>query len=225
VDWKTMVAAVVPASITAIGSACVLIRTKRIDADTHRADRDQERRLDYEQRVWQAKSDILKTLISACRSVKRQAQQHQDEKLSRATTIRALDLFRDKIGEDGISEITAYAAEPVREAVDELLELINTQLRAYSDPLLTLRTVGNELRQLGDEIAAASGESHANVAPGRLETAPQRASLYFQRIEALNIIGGTSDLDVDGVVALCDRVIDVARNDLRGEYGVPKPAA
>lgn len=201
-----MVAAVVPASITAIGSAWVLIRTKRIDADTHRADHDHERRLDYEQRVWQAKSDILKTLISACRSVKRQAQQHQDEKLSRATTIRALDLFRDKIGEDGISEITAYAAEPVREAVDELLELIDTQVRAYSDPLLTLRKVGHELQQLGDDV-------------GLIETAPQRASLQFQRIDALKIIGGTSDLDVDGVVALCDRVIDVARNDLRGEYG------
>ena len=203
-----MVAAVVPASITAIGSAWVLIRTKRIDADTHGADRDHERRLDYEQRVWQAKSDILKTLISACRSVKRQAQQYQDEKLSRATTIRALDLFRDTIGEDGISEITAYAAEPVREAVDELLELINTQVRAHSDPLLTLRIVGNELHQLGDDVT-----------PGRMETAPQRARLYFQRSDALKIIGDTSDLDVDGVVALCDRVIDVARNDLRGEYG------
>jgi len=201
-----MVAAVVPASITAIGSAWVLIRTKRIDADTHGADRDHERRLDYEQRVWQAKSDILKTLISACRSVKRQAQQYQDEKLSRATTIRALDLFRDTIGEDGISEITAYAAEPVREAVEELLELINTQVRAHSDPLLTLLKVGIELRQLGDDVA-------------RMETAPQRARLHFQRSDALKIIGDTSDLDVDGVVVLCDRVIDVARNDLRAEYG------
>jgi hypothetical protein len=43
--------------------------------------------------------------------------------------------------------------------------------------------------------------------------------LHFERSDALKIIGGTSDLDVDGVVALCDRVIDVARNDLRGEYG------
>ena len=44
---------------------------------------------------------------------------------------------------------------------------------------------------------------------------PRTAS---RRQQALSDIGGKSDLDVDKVIALCDRVTDVARKDLQGRY-------
>ena len=45
----------------------------------------------------------------------------------------------------------------------------------------------------------------------------QRADLLRQRGQALDDIGGESDLDVDRVIALCDRAIDAAGRDLKGE--------
>lgn len=38
-------------------------------------------------------------------------------------------------------------------------------------------------------------------------------------VGCLDMIGTRSDLDVDGVIALCDKVIDAAWLDLRGRYG------
>ena len=88
-----------------------------IDAKSKRADRQHERALEYEKRAWQAKSEALARLISACRFVKFRARltgaENTDENDRRAATIRALDLFKGRVGdEDGISEVYAYAAEP-----------------------------------------------------------------------------------------------------------------
>src|ERR1700682_6044980 len=131
-NWMTLLATIVVPTVSVVSTATVAIWNKRIDANTKREDRDHERALDYEQRVWQAKNDTLKRLISACRFVKWRAQltgaENTDENYRRAATIRALDQFRERIGdEDGISEITAYAAEPVRKALDEVLEEVNVQ--------------------------------------------------------------------------------------------------
>ena len=50
------------------------------------------------------------------------------------------------------------------------------------------------------------------------EPLQQYADLLRQRGQALDAIGRESDLDVDGVVALCDRVIEVAKKDQKGQY-------
>jgi hypothetical protein len=192
-----------------------------VAANTRREDRQHERALDYENWARQAKSDALMRLISACRFVKWQAQltgaENTDENYRRAATIRALDLFREKIGgEDGISEITAYAAEPVREALDEMLEAINAQRRQHIGPLWQLQLVGRQLDAAIKEepLKDASGAPVADVQ----QLLQQRASLLRSRQIALDHIGDKSDLDVDGVIALCDRAIDVAQKDLKGRY-------
>jgi hypothetical protein len=199
-----------------IVTQAVNARNKRIDADTKREDRQHERALDYEKRVWQAKNDLLTRLISACRFVKWQAQltgaENTDENHRRAATIRALDQFRGRIGhEAGISEITAYAAEPVRKALDELLEEVNEQRRQHMSALLTLRRVGTRLD-------AAIKEPLTDDSGAPVADAQQRVHLDSQREQALGDIGGSSDLDVDRVIALCDRVVDDARKDLQGRY-------
>ena len=192
---------------------------KRIDAKAKREDRQHERALDYEQRVWQAKSDALKRLISVCRFVKVQAQlagaDNTDENHRRAVTIRALDQFRERIGgEDGISEITAYAAEPVRKALDEMLEVVAVQQRQHNGALSELRRVGTQWLALGNEpLIDASGAS-IGEAQQQLQ---RRIDLGHERRQAPDHIGTRSDLDVDRVVTLCDRVIDVARKDLQGD--------
>ncbi|MGZ4585559.1 MAG: hypothetical protein ACXVYI_14660 [Mycobacterium sp.] len=177
---------------------------KHIDARIKQADRRHERASDYENWARQAKGDALKRLISACRFVKWRPDlwrpENPDENYRRGATIRALDLFRDKIGgEDGISEIEAYAAEPVRKGLDDLLKLIDLQRREHNDQLKELGGIGS---QLDADLPQA-----------------QRDDLWRQRREALEAIGGRSVLDVDrDVIALCDRVIAAARNDLHVDY-------
>jgi hypothetical protein len=205
--WGIVITAVTTVTGTlgaVIITAVFNLRTKHIDADIKQADRRHERALDYEKWARQAKSDALTRLISACRFIKWRPDQwrpeNPDENYRRGATIRALDQFRDKIGgEDGISEITVYAAEPVRDALDEVLQLISVQRREHKDQL-------SELGRIGRQLAADPPET-------------QRDDLWRQRREALEAIGRNSGLDVDRVViALCDRVIDVARNDLEGRY-------
>jgi hypothetical protein len=177
---------------------------KYIDARIKRDDRQHERAFDYEKWARQAKHDALTRLISACRFVKWRpdlwAPENPDENYRRGATIRALDLFRDKIGgEDGISEITVYAAKPVLEALDEVLKLINVQRREHKDRLSGLGLIGKQLD------AALPQE--------------QRDDLWRQRREALEAIGHNSGLDVDReVIALCDRVIDAAKKDQHVDY-------
>jgi hypothetical protein len=151
--------------------------------------------LDYEKWARQANSDALMRLMYACRFVKWRPE-NPDGDYRRGATIRALDLFSERMGgEDGISEITAYAAEPVRKALDEVLELIDVQRRAHKDQLEALGRIGRQL-----------------------DAEPQRDDLWRQRREALEAIGRESHLDVDRVLTLCDQVIDVARKDLQGRY-------
>jgi hypothetical protein len=140
-----------------------------------------------------------------------------NESYRRAATIRALDQFRDKIGgEDGVSEITAYAAKPLRDALDEMLEEINVQRREHLMPDLML------LRQVGTRLDAVMKEPLKDDSGGPVadwqELVQQRAYLEGQRRQALDAIGSSSDLDVDSVIVLCDRLADAARSDLQGRY-------
>jgi hypothetical protein len=75
--WQSILTATVPVGGTlggVVATQLFNLRKTRIDADTKRQDRQHERAFDYEQRVWQAKNDALKRLISACRFVKLRAQ-------------------------------------------------------------------------------------------------------------------------------------------------------
>jgi hypothetical protein len=189
---------------------------KRIDASSKREDRQHERGMAYEERVWQAKHDILTRLISACRFVKWRAAESTDENFRRGATIRALDLFRERIGgEDGISEITVYAAKPVCTALDELLNEVNVQQDKHAGPLSNLGDIGTRWDAVSKELRGAVSDGSG----GRMtEILVRRADLYDQRNRALDELGAESDLDVDKVIALCDRVIDVARQDLQSRY-------
>jgi hypothetical protein len=54
----------------------------------------------------------------------------------RTVTIRALHEFRDKLGDEkGIGELLTYAGDPVRQAVDIMLDEIDAQRRPHTLPL------------------------------------------------------------------------------------------
>ena len=78
------------------------------------------------------------------------------------------------------------------------------------------------LRRIGKQTDAARSEYDLGgpgpIDPEVQQQLQQRAQLEFQRRQALDAIGRKSDLYVESVVALCDRVIDVARKDLQGRY-------
>jgi hypothetical protein len=196
---------------------------KCVDTRIKRGDRQHERASAYEERVWEAKSEALKRLISACRFVKLQAQPvDSDERIPdkaarrRGVTIRALDLFKGRVGdEDGISEVTAYAAQPVRAGLEEVLEVVDVQLRTHRDQLARLRIIGTQLR--GVVRQPVTDDSGSELAQAT-QFFQQHADLWRERGEVLDAIGAASALDVSDVIALCDQVIDAASKDLRGGY-------
>jgi hypothetical protein len=190
---------------------------QRIDARTRQADRRHERALDYEKRAWEAKNDALKSLISGCRYVKRRAEieENAGDIIGRAVTIRALDLFRERIGgEDGISEVTAYAAEPVRQALDEMLKEVDAQHRKHSEHLRKLESVGTRW----DALFRQPETDESSTELPQIQRLEQLASLRSERKQALEAIGRTSGLEVDEVIALCDKVIDAAGKDVKVGY-------
>jgi hypothetical protein len=149
----TLVPTIVVPSVSVIATATVAVWSKLIDASTKREDREHEIALEVEKRFGQDKINALKTLIAATQHVKWQAQltgaPNTDEAHRRAVTIRALHEFRTKFGgEDGIAELLAYAANPVRDAVEALLAEVNQQRRLHLLWLMQLQNIEQGLATL-----------------------------------------------------------------------------
>jgi hypothetical protein len=215
--WEVVVPVV---SVVVTGG--VAVWSKIIDARSRQEDRLNARAIDYEGRVWQAKNDALRGLITACRYVKSEAQRkrwytHDDELHhldQRALTVRAVHRFKARIGgEDGISEITALAAQPVRDALDEMLALSNAQLQKH---LLHLSI----LDRLDPRVEAAQKQISGDHSDGidALNDLHELGVLVSRQETALETIAQTADIDIESVIKLCDRTIDVARQDLQGRY-------
>lgn len=210
-------AAVPIASVAA--SAWVAIKTKLIDSATRNADRQHEGKLAYEQRAWDLKNTALATLIGACYQVLLQAQLSESVEITarRARVVRAMDSFRDRIGgEDGvIGQLLAYAADPVRQAVDDLLDKIEAERDQHLMELYIL-----------SRLEPGREEVRAELRPGHLPDGPAVMSIdVLERLTNLNdaisrqtsSIGDRSRLDIEDVVAQCNRVIDTARDDLHAK--------
>jgi hypothetical protein len=160
-------------------------------------------------------------LISACRSIKRwtaiyESQPNpEDVEYNRINLAQALRNFSNEIGgEEGISEITAYAAEPVRNNLDEMLNQIEAQLRPVRVPLLMLRAAELQLKHLKTHTPREA-EDFADAGAKRREEIEENEA---RKSKARAAIATLAELDVAKVATLCDRIIDVARQDLQGRY-------
>jgi hypothetical protein len=201
-----------------LSTAAVAIWTKRIDARTKRDDRAHELVLDYEKRAGGDKKAVLKSLISATLHLKRGAEGLVGADVSpsdrRAEAIRQLYEFRTRLGlDDGVAELMIYAAEPVRDLTESILDEWDRQFREHGYSLAQLDTCKKHLVQAAVDAPPIDGQS---VVEGQ-----QRwTELKNEETTWLKKLGDESRLDVDSLLALCERTLKAAHKDLRGGYGV-----
>jgi hypothetical protein len=203
------------ASVTS--TAAVAIWTKRIDARTKKEERDHALVLDYEKRAGEDKKAALKCLISATLHLKRGAEQlagtEQSLSQRRAEAIRQLYEFRIRMGmDDGIAELMIYAAEPVRDLTELMLDEWDRQFREHGYSLAQLDACKRRLVQTAGDIAPT--EEQALYAERQWCELKEEEGLWLKRL------GDESELDVEALVALCNRILKAAHKDLRGGYGV-----
>ena len=189
-----------------VSTATVAIWTKRIDARAKEADRAHALLLDFEKRAGEEKKAALKTLLAATMHIRRGAEPlagaGQTEDQRRAEAIEELYEFRARLGLDaGVAEVLIYAAEPVGQLTELLLDEWDRQFREHGYSLAQLDACKQQLLETVD------GER-------RWTDLKDEEGLWLKRL------GEASTLDVDGLLDLCNRTVAAARKDLRGGYGV-----
>jgi hypothetical protein len=199
-----------------------LDQTKRIDARTKREDRDAALVLDYEKRAGEDKKTVLKRLISATLYLQRGAEPLAGTEVTeesicrrRAEATRELYEFRARLGlDDGVAELMIYAAEPVRDLTELILDEWDRQFREHGYSLTQLDACKEQLQTAVD---VPQNNDEAMIERKRTWTALKDEEASF-----LKELGDGSDLDVDALVVLCHRLLKAARTDLRGGHGIEK---
>jgi hypothetical protein len=165
---------------------------------------------------------VLKRLISATHYLRRGAEplagtEVTEESTSRrrAEAIRELYEFRARLGlDDGVAELMIYAAEPVRDLTELILDEWDRQFREHGYSLTQLDTCKEKLQTAIDVPQ--------NSAEAMIERKREWTALKDEEASFLKELGDESDLDVDALVVLCNRVLKAAHTDLRGGYGIEK---
>ncbi|MHA7649638.1 hypothetical protein ACX9NE_07735 [Mycobacterium sp. ML4] len=219
-SWTTLLTTTLVPVASVLSTATVAVWTKRIDARTKREDRAHALVLEYEKRAGEDKKAVLKRLISAVLHLKRGAEplagtQATEESISRrrAAATRELYEFRARLGlDDGVAELMIYAAEPVRDLTELILDEWDRQFREHGYSLTQLDACKEQLQNAVD------------VPPNSDEAMSERKrkwiALQDEEASFLKELGDESDLDVDALVVLCNRVLKAAHTDLRGGYGI-----
>lgn len=203
-----------------VSTATVAIWTKRLDNKSKREERMHALTLDYEKRAGEDKKAALKNLISATLHLKRGAERRAGTEVTEETAsqrridaLRELYEFRGRLGlDDGIAELMIYASGPVRELTELVLDEWERQFREHGYSLSQLDACKRQLVKTAadappDDLAILSGEE-------------KWCALKEEENQWLRRLGDDSDLDVDALVDLCDRVLKAAHKDLRGGYGL-----
>lgn len=220
-NWMTLIGNALVPLASVISSATVAIWTKRIDARNKAEDRLHERVLDFEKRAADDKKAVLKSLISAIMYIKRAARYEgagtAEEVAShrRAEAVRELYDFRMRLGlDDGVAELLVYAAPPVRDLVNLLLDQWDRQFREHGYSLTQLDSCKRQLAQT--TACAAPADDPTVYYEGELKWSELRKveTVWLERL------GRETDLDLDELLDLCDRTLEAAHKDLRGGYGL-----
>jgi|GEM_PF-4077394 len=221
-SWETLLATTLVPVASVLSTATVAVWTKRIDAKTKREDRDHALVLDYEKRAGDDKKAVLKRLISATLYLKRGAEplagaEITEESTSRrrAAGTRELYEFRARLGlDDGVAELMIYAAEPVRDLTELILDEWDRQFREHGYSLTQLDACKEQLQ------TAVDVPQNNNAA--MIERKRKWTALKDEEASFLKELGDRSNLDVDALVVLCDRLLKAAHTDLRGGHGLEK---
>ncbi|OBI72804.1 hypothetical protein A5663_07625 [Mycobacterium sp. E740] len=216
-SWATTVTSTLVPFASVTSTAAVAIWTKRIDARTKREERDHALVLDYEKRAGEDKKAALKCLISATLHLKRGAEElagtEQSVSQRRAEAIRQLYEFRVRLGmDDGIAELMIYAAEPVRDLTELMLDEWDRQFREHGYSLAQLDACKRRLVQTAGDVAPTEEQA--------IYAERQWCELKEEEASWLKRLGDESEIDVEALVDLCKRILKAAHKDLRGGYGV-----
>lgn len=219
-SWATMVSATLVPFASVVSTAAVAIWTKRIDAKTKKEERDHALVLDYEKRAGEDKKTALKRLISATLHLKRGAEQlagseatEQSLSQRRAEAIRQLYEFRVRLGmDDGIAELMMYAAEPVRDLTEVVLDEWDRQFREHGYSLAQLDACKRRLVQTAGDVPPTDEQA--------IFAERKWAELKEEEGQWLKRLGDEADIDVEALVELCKTILKAAHKDLRGGYGV-----
>jgi hypothetical protein len=133
-----------------------------------------------------------------------------------------MQTFHDKLGDDGIGQIWSYTSEPVRLAVDALLDVVDNHLEEHHLRLHELKGIEESRPEVMKALFDSIEWSDEGGPAADREAMEKSASSVECELELLDAIAERSDLDVSGLIALCDKVIDVARDDLQGRSGTKK---
>lgn len=221
-SWQALLSTTLVPVASVLSTATVAVWTKRIDARTKREDREHALVLDYEKRAGEEKKAVLKRLISATLYLKRGAEplagtEVTEESVSRrrAGAIRELYEFRARLGlDDGVAELMIYAAEPVRDLTELILDEWDRQFREHGYSLTQLDACKEQLQ--------TAVETPQNNDEAMTEGKRKWTALKDEEAAFLKDLGDESDLDVDALVELCNRLLNAAHTDLRGGYGIEK---
>ncbi|MDT7569777.1 MAG: hypothetical protein QOG76_8401 [Pseudonocardiales bacterium] len=221
-SWETLLSTALVPVASVVSTATVAIWTKRIDARSKREDRDHQLVLDYEKRAGEDKKAVLKRLISATLYLKRGAEplagiEVTEESTSRrrAGAISELYEFRARLGlDDGVAELMTYASEPVRDLTELILDEWDRQFREHGYSLTQLDACKRQLQTAVD----VPQENCEAVSEGKRKW----TALKDEEGTFLKELGDESDLDVDALVELCNRLLKAAHTDLRGGHGIGK---
>jgi hypothetical protein len=205
-SWLTLLSTTLVPIVSVLATATMAIWTKRLDTKARQADREHALLLDFEKRAGEEKKAVLKNLISATLHLRRGAEPlagaGQTVSQRRSEAVEELYGFRSRLGlDDGIAELMIYAAEPVRDLVELLLDEWDRQFREQGYSLAQLDTCKAKLSEPCDDQQSWTALK-------------EEEALWLKRL------GDGSDLDVDALVDLCNRMLKAAHKDLRGGYGV-----
>jgi hypothetical protein len=204
--WLTLLSTTLVPIVSVLSTATMAIWTKRLDTRSRRDDRAHALLLDFERRAGEEKKAVLKNLISATMHLRRGAEPlagaGQTLSQRRAEAIEELYGFRGRLGlDDGVAELLIYAAEPVRDLVELLLDEWDRQFREQGYSLTQLDTCKRKLGEPCDDQQAWTALK-------------EEEALWLKRL------GEQSDLDVEALAELCNRTLTAAHKDLRGGYPV-----
>lgn len=201
-DWVAL-AGIASTALVAVAAQVGTALTKRVD-------RKQAFQLDFDKRVWEAKSAALVSVIAKCQRLKdatdvdppggpspRDTNREARRKLLVIQEFDAIGL--DLYGGTG-ADLLAYADESVRKPFAELSKLISHEYVQQMERLV-------EIESIKRAKESAVDEADFDVS----------ASLRQQEVKAEIALGNASTLEVDALAKLCDQILEAARKDLRGK--------
>jgi hypothetical protein len=222
-DWLPLLATVGLPALSIVATAGVTIGAKAMDLKARNAERRHEIALDLSSRMWDAKRAALLGIIGSCVRIKQRCQpvasDGGDSELraieQRAEAIRALAQERKDLDNTpgGRGALIAWAEEPTRQAIEQLLELIDAEVEPWRSALGNLEAA---LQLQRDALGALPKELGSPEVKKRLDEARSFSTLARDHSQE---IGSGSNLDLEALADLCDKVIRGAREDLRGQHG------